>query len=599
MEGDSAAVNCSLMPAMANAPYWYIGSTKWTAVSAWASSTATSVGDLVRQNASPTLGDERVFVCIVAGTTGGGEPSWSLDKGNTTTDSSVTWMECTGQPAVNGDTTNTFDWNEAKGNSISRGQIIKNIAATHYFICSTAGTAGNGSEPTWNTTAGQTTSDGGVTWTSLGVVGNFSAWGAPHQRIPNTAESGWGAPGDTFYISNNHAESQSVLWKEAFVTNTQSNPCNYICVNDTASPPTSVATTATVTTTGSNKNISLSATGSTSNDAYFYMYGVTFRCASTGSSGHIVNGIGGAVFEACGFEQLASSSGSIQLGFATAGDKYDIRRDCTFVFSNADQRLNLVSGRVEIIGGSIAATGTAPSTAFSGSSSAQSSIIVRDCDVSGVTGNLVDMGSDVTSDMVFAYCKLNPGVTLATGTVVGAGTRTLRVHNCDSDATNYRMFTKSYWGTSQHDTATYNDAGATDGTTRISWKVETNDNPVFGQPFVTEQIFQWVDTTGSPLTATVEIAGAATLNDDEIWLEIEYMGSSSTPLGFYADSRKADILASNSAVPASSATWTGSPAEKQKLEVTFTPQMKGPIKGRIYVAKRNATVYVDPLITVA
>ncbi|MDP4759415.1 MAG: hypothetical protein NWS15_05720 [Schleiferiaceae bacterium] len=38
-----------------------------------------------------------------------------------------------------------------------------------YFVCTTAGTTG-GSEPTWNTTKGGTTSDGTVTWTTFSIV---------------------------------------------------------------------------------------------------------------------------------------------------------------------------------------------------------------------------------------------------------------------------------------------------------------------------------------------------------------------------------------------------------------------------------------------
>jgi hypothetical protein len=42
----------------------------------------------------------------------------------------------------------------------------------------------------------------------------------------------------------------------------------------------------------------------------------------------------------------------------------------------------------------------------------------------------------------------------------------------------------------------------------------------------------------------------------------------------------------------------GSPAVKQKLSVSFTPQMKGVVKARIYVARASTTVYIDPLITI-
>jgi hypothetical protein len=581
------------MAALANPPYWYIGSSKWTAVTAWPTSTAKAAGTLVRQNATPTLGQERVFVCVVAGTTAGSEPTWTVTKGDKTTDNTVTWQECTGQPPVNGDATNTKDWNSASGNTVALGQIIKNVAATHYFICTTAGTAGSGAEPTWNTTAGQTTADNGVTWTSLGAVGSFGAWAGPHQRIPNAIATNWGKAGDTFYISNNHAESQASGWSTTFI-GTQSSPCNYICVTDTSAPPTAVNTTASVTTT-SNSGITFGG-GSA---AYFYMYGITFNCG-TGSGGAVISiQAPSPVFDSCGFNLVnTATSNNIQLSAGTSGDRNTVCRNCTFTFSNASQTMKSQAGNAEIIGGSIAATGTAPSTLIP-LGAGPGNLLVRDCDISGVTGNLVDLSAVTTASFLFANCKLGAGVTLGSSTITGAGDTTLRVHNCDSGATNYRMYTAKFAGTSQQSTSTYNNAGATDGTTRISWKIDTNTFPFFGQPFVSEQIFQWVDTTGGALTATVEIAGAASLNNDDIWMEIEYLGNASYPIGSVADCRKASILASNAAVTSSSASWSGSPAVTQKLQVTFTPQMKGPIKARIYVAKKSATIYVDPLITVA
>lgn len=76
---------------------WYVSSVAWTAVTAWAASTAYSVGDLRRQLATPTVGNERVWRCTTAGTSGGSEPAWTLTKGSTTSDNTAVWTEVTGQ----------------------------------------------------------------------------------------------------------------------------------------------------------------------------------------------------------------------------------------------------------------------------------------------------------------------------------------------------------------------------------------------------------------------------------------------------------------------------------------------------------------------
>lgn len=57
-------------------------------LSAWAASTAYSVGDRV---VASTGFDERWFVATVAGTSAASEPSWSNDVGDTVVDGGVTW----------------------------------------------------------------------------------------------------------------------------------------------------------------------------------------------------------------------------------------------------------------------------------------------------------------------------------------------------------------------------------------------------------------------------------------------------------------------------------------------------------------------------
>ena len=59
------------------------------AYSAWASSTAYSVGNIVR--ASTLQASGLVFRCTTAGTSGGSEPAWGTDIGSTITDGTVVW----------------------------------------------------------------------------------------------------------------------------------------------------------------------------------------------------------------------------------------------------------------------------------------------------------------------------------------------------------------------------------------------------------------------------------------------------------------------------------------------------------------------------
>lgn len=146
--------------------------------------------------------------------------------------------------------------------------------------------------------------------------------------------------------------------------------------------------------------------------------------------------------------------------------------------------------------------------------------------------------------------------------------------------------------------------GSSDGTTALSWKVVSDTTATFNRPFITPEIVQWNETTGSSVTATVEILrdSATNLTDAEVWLEVMYLGTSGYPLGTWISDCKADFLASEADQTTSSETWTTtgmSNPNEQKLSVSFTPQEKGFVHARVCVAKASATLYVCPKVTLS
>ena len=85
-------------------------------------------------------------------------------------------------------------------------------------------------------------------------------------------------------------------------------------------------------------------------------------------------------------------------------------------------------------------------------------------------------------------------------------------------------------------------------------------------------------------------------------MEVQYLGTSGTPLALFVDDAAADYITATADQADSSASWTTTGMTNpntQKLNVTFTPQEKGFIHAVVRLAVASKTVYVDPKITVS
>ena len=172
-----------------------------------------------------------------------------------------------------------------------------------------------------------------------------------------------------------------------------------------------------------------------------------------------------------------------------------------------------------------------------------------------------------------------------------------KLHNSDSSSTNYRYFYSSGAATVQQETTIVRTGSlATDGTTPLSWNTTSTANMAYpGVTFVTEDIAQWSDLTSGSHTATFYLTSNSTLNNNDIWAEIETLGTSNSPLGIITNSRMTP-LATPTALTTDTSTWGGSITNKYKIVLTYTAVNAGPVKARFYLAKPSVTIYVDPYI---
>jgi hypothetical protein len=592
----------AMAAALANSSVQYVDSTQWAAVAAYPTALSTpAVGTLATNTAnSPAVDNERVYVVTTSGAISGTEPTLcTATKGCQTTDGLATWTEITGQPCLNGDTTNSKIW--VTGVTVAIGQVIYDSTTGSCQIVTTSSGNTGASKPSFSATAGVTVSDGSNVWTSLGVASSYGAFAAPHDRIKAADASGWQTvvPA-TIYIGSNHAETQAAAMTLAGGQGGASTPNQYLVVPYTSAPPTSVTTGATVSTTGAN-TISLQGFG--------YYYGIAFNAGNSttaaginvGNTNQILNGL---YFENSTFTLNNSSSSSrINIGWTsnTADTSYIETNNSNFTFGSTSQNLQILGGNILLKGGAIAPSGSIPTPAINiGTGFTSGQAIFRDIDLSALSGTLVSLNTTASVSLTIENCRLNSGVTLPTAGALNGGAVggvVFRMHNCDSGNKNYRMFEGSYLGSIQTTTTTTDTTNpATDNSTAIAWQINSSSAASFGQPYYTEYfpITEWYNTTGSSVTAKIQIAGPQSLNNSQIWPECEYLESSSYPLGTVVTGRAASPLTTPSTWTTSTDSWNGSPTYKQYMTVSATPNMKGSIRCRIGVADPSITEYVSP-----
>ena len=532
-------------------------STGYYAVTPWPTLTTEVVGNIIRQNAAPSVGNERCFICVAStggtGATGASEPTWTVTRGALNTDATVTWQEATGIAALNGDLVNTPNWAAIKNTAVTLGQVIQNGAGTLLLIATTAGTAGNGSEPTWAayTTAGATTSDNTVTWTTLGAPSSFTIWKAPHARCANAFASGWGLAGTTtqYFASSIHAETQSSALT-AIVPSTAAVKAFVYCVlqSPATTPPGSadLTTGASVSTTGLTQ---LSFVGTN-----FYCYGFLFSgtSGSQTSATQCYFGASGAgqraVLDNCAFQLGATGTGASQI--RSGGGT--IWNNCTVQFGGVSQEIPVggVPGLLTWRNTPSAIIGTPPNQLIGFTSSGEA-MVIDGVDLSAITGNIATGAGSSANTLLVTRCKINASATLAGN--IGYQNQ-IDFIQCDSGATNYTQARYWYEGTLTQSIAVYRQGGASDGTTPLSWDIVTTANSTWTFPFQSFSIAEWNTLTGVTRTCTVYgvVNAAAVPNNDQMWMEVEYLGSASSPLASFANNTKANNLATGSALTADS-----------------------------------------------
>ncbi len=461
----------------------------------------------------------------------------------------------------------------------------------YVYECTTAGTSHATTEPTWPTSG--TVADGADTlvWTCRSSNdGNWDNASCILHYVLNHAAI---AAGDLVCVDDGHSEAVMIGASSSYLVKgsaTKNNPIRILCVDKTDD---SLSVGAVVEDAQTNVSYTMRFSGNG------YSYGVQYKSGS-----HIIASHAGGIwtFETSPGNKVFSLAASRYL---SASGSYPgqvfIKGDIEFLAANAF----ILSGVPFIWDGGavIASLGvtillSAPILYGSGK------IEISNVDLSAMGNNtLMSFTNSLPSNILFSRCKIPAAFTAFSGAAPGYDTTKIRLHHCSSDNATYDFYEESYCGSVRDETTRVRTGGASDGTTSISIKMASSANTKESVGYLalsSPPVASWTNSTTSK-TFTVEVLfdSATNLQDDEIWLELEYPADASSGLGAIASSQCAQ-LGTPTDIPDSAETWTTTGMTNpntRKLSVTCTPGKAGPITARVYLAKASTTVYVDPIIT--
>ena len=438
-------------------------------------------------------------------------------------------------------------------------------------------------------------------WSGAGGAGTGADWTNAYTTMA-VAAAGMAA-GDTLYVAQDHSESTAGAVTIAF-PGTLASPNLVVCGNRAASPPTALAITAAVASTGSN---AITITG------HAYFYGVAFSCATTGAVNFTLAGANGngQFFENCDLIIASAGACALRAGLSTStGSSMVVLKNCRLKFAATGHTLHN-AGMLRIKGGSVIAGGTSPTNFFTATTGGKASdTIVDGFDFSGWSSGLNIMaGGAITQSgqLILRNCKLPgswSGLPVSTD-FTNPGFR-VEMWNCSGADVNVAFYSTDYAGSIQYEPTVVMTGGSSDGFTAYSMKMTASANAEYPLCVLrSPEIFVRNNVVGSGRSATVETMhdGAGNLTDKDAWLEVQYLGTSGFPLGAFADDAAASVLATAADQTASTQPWTTTgittPNAQKFGPVSFTPQEIGDVVGVVCLAKASQVLYVNANLAIA
>lgn len=401
------------------------------------------------------------------------------------------------------------------------------------------------------------------------------------------------AVAENVYVSNNHAATPST--NIAIATGTNTAPIGIFCVPDDTVSPTSLAETAVETTTGS---ITMSITG------FVYCYGVTFNIGSAGNSINLTlnnnSAINGNILlERCAVNLNATGSSTQMIFGNSAGQQQRTSlRNTNLKLSNATAVIT-VSGRVTWDGGALTNSATMTTAPFQVGSRGCDTFITG-VDFSGLPATLPlsRFNSAAFGRIIFRNIKVATDWSAdAAASGLLAQSAFAEVNNASHANGDILIRMTGAVGNMREDRTIVRSGGTNDGA-GYSLKVTTGAAAIYPlQPFTSPEIVPFYFATTGAKTATFDLIhdSATPINDDEVWVELNYYNTAGQFLGAIASSRRG-LMSAPAPLASSSAVWVSTGMtnpNKQKITIPFTMNEPGIVQAKWCVAKPSYTVYLD------
>lgn len=416
--------------------------------------------------------------------------------------------------------------------------------------------------------------------------------------------------GDFVYVAEDHSQNYGVTTTVTFANGTPVSPIKILCVNHT----TGLQTTGAVITCGAGAGRTLAING------HLYVNGLTVTADSS-----LQLGVNSTIppyaqtWEKCTVGILAGALSGSALGVycgATNIPSPGRTRfvNCTLDLSNGSNTAMALGvqgcSTVDFSGGSILfKTGQVFLIRMGSSLNAYvggtPTCILEDLDLSALPGTITEWGTSTSwmGDLVVRRCKVPASLSIG-------GTPQNRLQNVTFDNCSSGTITVpplgltayfDFFGNVQADLSHFRTGGATDGlqANPYAWAMAASANalPIYGS-LQTPPLAQWV-AGGSAITVTVYVASGVTLDNSQFWIELDGPDNTASPnttsKGFSASTR-CDPLATPAALTTDTvSTWNGTGVgTKQKVSITYTPAVAGPLIVQAFLADASTTAYVDP-----